>query len=62
MVQLRTDPLFIFLFYLCIYFWLCWVFAAECGLSPVVASGACSLVTVRGLLMAVVSLVAEPGL
>ena len=26
--------------YLFIYFWLCWVFAAACGLSPVAASGA----------------------
>ena len=27
-----------FKFYLFIYFWLCWVFIAACGLSPVAAS------------------------
>ena len=29
--------------YLLIYFWLCWVFVAACGLSPVAVSGGCSL-------------------
>ena len=29
---------FFFLIYLCIYFWLCWVFVAVCGLSLVVLS------------------------
>ena len=42
-----------------IYFWLCWVFVAECGPSLVVASGGYSLVAVLGLLTAVSSLVAE---
>ena len=36
-----------------IYFWLCWVFVAACGLS---------LVVVRGLLIEVTSLVVEHGL
>ena len=35
-----------------IYFWLCWVFVAACGLS---------LVVVRGLLTVVASLVVEQG-
>ena len=50
-----------FKIYLFVYFWLCWVFLAACGLSLVVASGGYS-VAVRGLLIAVVSLVAEHGL
>ena len=33
--------------YLFIYFWLCWVFVAACGLSLVVASGGYSLCGVR---------------
>ena len=41
---------------------LCWVFAAERGLSLFVESGDCSPVSVGGLLMAVASLVAERGL
>ena len=45
--------------YLFIYFWLCWVFFAACGLSLVAESGSCSLVAVHGLLIAVASLVAE---
>ena len=45
----------IYLFYL----WLCWVFVAACGLSPVMASGGYSLVAVCGLLIAVVSLIVE---
>ena len=44
--------------YLFIYFWLCWVFTALCGLSLVAASGDCS-VTVHGLLIMAGSLVAE---
>ena len=43
-------------------FWLHWVFVAECGLSLIVASGGYSLVAGHGLLIAVVSLVAEHGL
>ena len=37
----KTKYLFILfiLNYLCIYFWLCWVFVAVCGLSLVAASG-----------------------
>ena len=44
------------------YFWLCWVFVASlCGPSLVAVSGGYSLM-VCGLLVAVVSLVAEHGL
>ena len=39
--------------------WLCWVFVAVSGLSLVAASEGYSLVAVRGLLIAVASLVAE---
>ena len=50
-------------FYLCIYlFWLHWVFIAACGLSLVVANRGYSIVVVRGLLIAVASLVAEHSL
>ena len=42
-----------------IYFRLCWVFIATLRFSLVVESGGYSLVTVRGLLIAVASLVAE---
>ena len=42
-----------------IYFWLCWVLVAAHGLSLVVVRGDCSVVPVRGLLIAVASLVAE---
>ena len=52
----------IFRFYLFTYFWLCWVFVAECELSLVVASGGYSLVVVWGLLIAAVSLVVVHGL
>ena len=41
----------IFGFYLCTYFWLCWVSVAKCGLSLVVASVGYSLVVVWGLLI-----------
>ena len=41
-----------------IYFWLCWVFVAACGLSLVAARGGYSVVVHR-LLTAVASLVAE---
>ena len=44
------------------YFWLCWVFVALCGLSLVSASRGYTLVAVGGLLIAVASLVAEDGL
>ena len=39
--------------------WLCWVFVAACGLSLVAASGGYSLVEVRGVLIAVASLVSS---
>ena len=45
-----------------IYFWLYWVFVAVHRLFLVLASGGCSPVVVGGLLIAVVSLVAEHGL
>ena len=47
------------LFILLIYFWLRWVFIAACGLSLVAASRGYSFIAVRGLLIAVASLVAE---
>lgn len=42
-----------------IYFWLHRVFVAECGLSPIAASGSYSLAAVSRLLTAVAPLVAE---
>ena len=45
-----------------IYVWLCWVFIAAHGLSAVAVSRGSSLLVVRGLLIAVSSLVAEHGL
>ena len=45
-----------------LYFCLCWVFAAEPKLSLVVVTGGSSLVVVLRLLIAVASLVADPGL
>ena len=42
-----------------IYFWLCWVFVAARGLSLVAASGGYSMLQLRGLLIAVASLIAE---
>ena len=53
---------FLNLFILFIDFWLHWVFVAARGLSLVVASGGYSSVAVRGLLIAVASLVEEHGL
>ena len=54
-------PFFLSFFFisLFIYFWLHWVFVAACGLSLVVWL---LFVVVRGLLIAVASLVAEHGL
>jgi len=43
------------------YFWLCWIFFAACGLPLVLESGGYGLVAVRGLLIAVASLVVFPG-
>ena len=49
-----------YLFFSFIYlFWLCWVFLAAHGLSPVAESWGYSLVAVLGLLTVVASLVAE---
>ena len=51
--------------YLCmylLYFWLCWVFMDAYGLSLVVVSGGHSLIAVHGVLVALVSFVAEHGL
>ena len=56
------NILFFFFFYkfiLFIYFWLRWVFVAMRRLSLVAASGGLHFVAVRGLLIAVASLVAE---
>ena len=56
--QLLVDFL---VFFIKIFFLLRWVFVAACGLSLVAVSGVYS-VAVRGLLIAVASLVAEHGL
>ena len=45
-----------------IYFWLCWVSIAVCGLSLVTAIGGSSQVVVHGVLTAVATLVAEQRL
>ena len=60
--RVKKDHFFFFLSFfkklnLFIYFWLRWVFVAVSGLSLVAASGGYS-VAVRGLLIAVASLVA----
>ena len=67
--SLLNFPSFVFLFFfnkfiyfLFIYFWLCWVFIAAHGLSLVAESRGLLFVAVRGLLMEVASLVAERGL
>ena len=44
------------------FFWLHWVFVAACGLSLIAASLGLLFVAVRGLLIAVASLVVEHGL
>ena len=54
--------IYLFLAYLSIYFWLCWVFVAARGLSLVAVSRGLLFVAVSGLLTAVASLVAEHGL
>ena len=46
---------FLNLLILFIYFWLCWVFVAACGLSLVMVSGGYSLVVVQRLLTGVAS-------
>ena len=48
--------------YLFIYFWLCWVFVAARGLFSSCGERGLLFVVVRGLLIAVASLVAEHGL
>ena len=45
-----------------IYFWLYWVFTAACGLFSSCSEQGLLFVVVRGLLIAVASLVAEHGL
>ena len=45
-----------------VYFWLCWVFIAACGLFSSCGERGLLFVAVRGLLIAVASLVAEHGL
>ena len=47
--------------YFIIYFWLYWVFAAVCELSPITASRGYSLLVVCRLLTTLASLVAEHG-
>ena len=49
-------------FFKFIYFWLCWVFSAALGLSPVLVSGGYSLVVVPWLLIAVTSLLVKHDL
>ena len=44
------------------FFWLHWVFIAECKFSLVAVCEGCSLVAVCGLLLLMASLVAEDGL
>ena len=59
---LRVTRFTLFFFFnINLFIWLHWVFVAACGLSLVVASGGYS-VEVRGLLIAVASLVEEHGL
>ena len=58
----QAPELFYLLFqiiYLRVYFWLCWIIIATCGLSLVVASGGHSLAAMQRLLIAVASLVVE---
>ena len=50
------------LFYLFIYFWLPWVFVAMHGLFSSCGERGLLFIAVRGLLIAVASLVAEPRL
>ena len=54
--------LFLKLINLFIYFWLCWVFIAVLGLFSSCGERGLLFVVVRGLLIAVASLVAEHGL
>ena len=44
-----SNCTFILLLFFIIYFWLCWVFTAVCGISLLAVSGVCSLVVVLGL-------------
>ena len=55
----KLDPLCLFLICLLL---LCWLFVAVCGLSAAAVSRDHSPAAVRGLLIAVASLVAEHGL
>ena len=55
------GPFYLFfqIIYLRVYFWLCWIIVAACGLSLVAASGGCSPVAAHRLLIAVASLAVE---
>ena len=59
-VQTRFSTITIFILFL-FYFWLCWVFVAARAFSSCSERGLL-FIAVRGLLVAVASLVAEPGL
>ena len=48
--------------YLFVYFWLCWLFVAVCGLFSSCDEWGLRFVAVCGLLIAVASLVVEHGL
>ena len=60
LIHIYIISFFSFVFFFS--FWLHWVFIAERGLSLVTASGGLLFVVVRGLLIAVASLVVEHGL
>ena len=51
-----------FIYFIYFYFWLRWVFVATCGLFCSCGERGLLFVAVRGLLIAVASLVAEHGL
>ena len=57
-----TGSYTLFFYYFLFIYWLRWVFIAACGLSLVVANGGLLFIAVRGLLIAVASLVVEHGL
>ena len=61
----KTKNSIVFKFFLnfyLLYFWLCWVFIAVCGLFSDCGERGLLFVAVRGLLIAVASLVVEHGL
>ena len=61
-MEFLSQSLFFFFYYLFIYFWLHWVFVAVRGLFSSCGERGLLFVAVRGLLIAVASLVAEHGL